>query len=295
MKDTFGVDSSILWLPDVFGYSAAMPQILKKSGIRAFVTTKLGWNDTNRMPHDLFWWEGIDGSSVVTYLISTCDYNKADEAMKNNGRLEYTYNGRQNSSQIMGTYRAFREKQVTDTVLTCYGFGDGGGGPTWEMLEMDKRLRLGVPGLPKTRQESVSTFMDGLLEKVCSSNDVPRWKDELYLEYHRGTYTSMGQNKRYNRQLEHLLREAEIISVCAAVFSDCKYPKETIDGVWKTVMLNQFHDILPGSSIEEVYQESKEQYEGAKQTITKVIDNALSVLSIDDKASEKAQSSESIC
>ena len=278
MKDTFGVDSNVLWLPDVFGYSAAMPQILRKTGIRAFVTTKLGWNDTNRMPYDLFWWEGIDGSDVVTYLISTCDYIKADQAMKDNGRLEYTYNGRQNSSQIMGTYRAFREKKVTDTVLTCYGYGDGGGGPTWEMLEMDKRLRLGVPGLPVTKQATVTEFMDGLMERVKTSSDMPKWVGELYLEYHRGTYTSIGRNKKYNRKLEHLLKEAEMLSACAAIFAGKEYPKAVIDNVWKTVMLNQFHDILPGSSIEEVYKDSWEQYESAIKEITGVIENAIEVL-----------------
>ncbi len=278
MKDTFGVDSSVLWLPDVFGYSAAMPQILKKSGIRAFFTTKLGWNDTNRMPYDLFWWEGIDGSDVVTYLISTCDFAKADQAMKDNGRLEYTYNGRQNSSQIMGTYRAFREKQVTDTVLTCYGYGDGGGGPTWEMLEMDRRLRLGVPGLPVTKQQTVTEFMDGLMERVKASSEMPKWIGELYLEYHRGTYTSIGRNKKYNRKLEHLLKEAEMLCTCVTIFAGKEYPKETIDNVWKTVMLNQFHDILPGSSIEEVYKDSWEQYEGAVKAIVSVIDGAVDSL-----------------
>ena len=274
MKDTFGVESSILWLPDVFGYSAAMPQILKKSGIRAFITTKLGWNDTNRMPHDLFWWKGIDGSKVVTYLITTCDYLKADQAMKENDRLEYTYNGRQNASQILGTYRAFREKQVTDTVLTCYGYGDGGGGPTWEMLEMDRRLRLGVPGVPVTRQKTVTEFIDDLMENVSSNAEMPVWNDELYLEYHRGTYTSIGKNKLYNRKLEYLLKEAEALCVSALVFAGKEYPKETLDSVWKTVMLNQFHDILPGSSIEEVYKDSWEQYEDAINTITAVIDEA---------------------
>ena len=292
MKDTFGVDSNVLWLPDVFGYSAAMPQILKKSGIRAFVTTKLGWNDTNRMPHDLFWWEGIDGSDVVTYLISTCDYIKADEAMRNNGRLEYTYNGRQNSSQIMGTYRAFREKQVTDTVLTCYGYGDGGGGPTWEMLEMDRRLRLGVPGLPVTKQETVTEFMDELMERVKTSSDMPKWIGELYLEYHRGTYTSIGWNKQYNRKLEHLLREAEVLCACAVAFVGKEYPKESIDNVWKTVMLNQFHDILPGSSIEEVYNDSWEQYESAIATITGVIKGAVDAL---EGAGEILDAGNNIC
>ncbi len=277
-KDTFGVNSDILWLPDVFGYSAAMPQILKKSGIRAFITTKLAWNDTNRMPHDLFSWKGIDGTEIPAFIISTCDFSKADEAMKTGGRLEYTYNGRQNSSQIMGTWRAFREKQVTDEVLTCYGFGDGGGGPTWEMLEMNRRLELGVPGVPRTRQEHVTKFVDRLLEKASESKEMPVWDDELYLEYHRGTYTSMAQNKKYNRKLEHLLRKAESLAVCAAVFAGAEYPKKELLDAWKIVMLNQFHDILPGSSIEEVYEDSKEQYEEAISILKKIIDRAVEAI-----------------
>ncbi|MCR5557112.1 MAG: hypothetical protein K6F75_06085 [Butyrivibrio sp.] len=273
-EDVFGVRSDALWLPDVFGYSAAMPQILKKSGIRIFMTTKLGWNDTNRFPHDLFMWKGIDGSEIPAYLISTCDFAKADEAMNSGGRLEYTYNGRQNATQIMGTWRAFREKQLTEEVLTCYGFGDGGGGPTWEMLEMNRRLERGVPGVPKTRQETVTRFVDRLLDKVSASNKMPVWDDELYLEYHRGTYTSMGRNKRYNRQLELLLREAEVASVYAALTKGSEYPRKELLDAWKIVMLNQFHDILPGSSIEEVYEDSKEQYEEAITIVKGIIDRA---------------------
>ena len=273
-EDVFGVKSDILWLPDVFGYSAAMPQILKKSGIRIFMTTKLGWNDTNRFPHDLFMWKGIDGSEIPAYLISTCDFAKADEAMNSGGRLEYTYNGRQNATQIMGTWRAFREKQVTDEVLTCYGFGDGGGGPTWEMLEMNRRLEKGVPGVPKTKQETVTRFVDRLLDKASASDKMPVWDDELYLEYHRGTYTSMGRNKRYNRQLELLLREAEVVSAYAALTKGFEYPRKELLEAWKIVMLNQFHDILPGSSIEEVYEDSKEQYEEAIAIAKRIIDRA---------------------
>ena len=274
-KEMFGVDSDILWLPDVFGYSGAMPQILKKSGIRAFVTTKLAWNDTNRLPHDLFMWKGIDGTEVPTYIITTCDLPKADEVMREGGILNYTYNGRQDASQIMGTWRAFREKSITNETLTCYGFGDGGGGPTWEMLEMDRRLRKGIPGCPKTIQKSVSKFMDGLLEKVSDNSDVPVWDDELYLEFHRGTYTSMGKNKRYNRRLELLMQEAEAICTWAYIKEGKPYPRKELLDAWKIIMLNQFHDILPGSSIEEVYQVSEENYKKAIDIVKDVIDTAV--------------------
>ena len=277
-KNTFGIESTILWLPDVFGYSAAMPQILKKSGIKAFMTTKLAWNDTNRMPHDLFYWEGIDGSSIPTYIITTCDNDKALEAAESGGILNYTYNGRQNAAQVMGTWTAFREKAITDEVLTCYGFGDGGGGPTWEMLEMDRRLRLGIPGVPVTKQTSVKDFFDNLLGKIAGREDLPIWKDELYLEFHRGTYTSIGKNKKNNRRSEYRLGQAELLSVWAYILEKRKYPKEELLKLWEIVMLNQFHDILPGSSIEEVYQDSDIQYREVEDKAQEIIADAETVI-----------------
>ncbi len=272
-KEEFGVDSKVLWLPDVFGYSAALPQILKKSGIKAFMTTKVAWNDTNRMPHDLFNWEGIDGSVIPTYIITTCDYDKAVEAGKDGRILNYTYNGRQNASQVMGAWEAFREKDLTNAVLDCYGYGDGGGGPTWEMLEMSRRLEMGIPGVPKTKQESVGEFFEKLLKKV-EDREVPVWKDELYLEYHRGTYTSIGKNKKNNRRSEYLLAEAELLAVCAYLQGQKAYPEKEIKDIWKKIMLNQFHDILPGSSIEEVYQDSDVDYADIKRRAENIIDEA---------------------
>lgn len=278
-KEEFGVDSKVLWLPDVFGYSAALPQILKKSGIKAFMTTKVAWNDTNRMPHDLFNWEGIDGSVIPTYIITTCDYDKAVEAGKDDRILNYTYNGRQNASQVMGAWEAFREKDLTDVVLDCYGYGDGGGGPTWEMLEMSRRLELGIPGVPKTKQESVGRFFEDLLSEV-EGKDIPAWKDELYLEYHRGTYTSIGKNKKNNRRSEYLLAEAELLSVCAFLQGKSAYPAKEIKDIWKKIMLNQFHDILPGSSIEEVYHDSDVDYADIKRRAEIIIDEAAKELNL---------------
>ncbi len=286
-KDVFDVDSDILWLPDVFGYSAAMPQILKKSGIRAFVTTKLAWNDTNRMPHDLFWWKGIDGSKILTYIITTCDLPRADLIMREGGILNYTYNGRQDVSQIAGTWRAFREKDITNEVLTCYGFGDGGGGPTWEMLEMDRRLRKGIPGCPRTVQKSVSKFMNGLIQKTTDNDKVPVWNDELYLEFHRGTYTSIGKNKKNNRKLEILLREAEVIGVLEHICGASEYPADKLYDVWKTLMLNQFHDILPGSSIEEVYKDSDIQYKKAICDVIELIEAGTKAIDLADICRKK--------
>ncbi len=278
-KENFEVDSHILWLPDVFGYSAALPQILKKSGIKAFMTTKIAWNDTNRLPHDLFIWQGIDGSRIPTYLITTCDVDKAKEAGKSGGTLNYTYNGKQNASQIMGTWKAFREKDITNDVLTCYGYGDGGGGPTWEMLETDRRLFMGIPGVPKTEKTKVTDFFDKLLENIDNNQNVPIWDDELYLEYHRGTFTSIGKNKRNNRRSEYLMMETELLSVWGNLLCGNEYPRSEIKAIWKKIMLNQFHDILPGSSIEEVYIDSDKDYQEITDTAVGLIENALDNLS----------------
>lgn len=260
-KKVFGVDSEILWLPDVFGYSAAMPQILLKSRIKSFMTTKLAWNDTNRFPYDLFFFKGIDGSKVLSYIISTCDYQNACRAAADGGRLEYTYNGRQNPTQIMGTEKAFREKNLTKNYLTCYGFGDGGGGPTTRMLEMDRRMNMGVPFCPRTEKTTVKSFFDDLHKELLDKTDkVPVWDGELYLEYHRGTYTSIGKIKKNNRRAEYQLLEAETYMVLDYLLNGNEYDREKAYSLWKTVMLNHFHDILPGSSIKEVYEDSDKQY-----------------------------------
>ncbi|MCR4902483.1 MAG: hypothetical protein K6A23_06470 [Butyrivibrio sp.] len=276
----FGIDSKVLWLPDVFGYSAAMPQILKKSGIRTFMTTKLAWNDTNRMPYDLFKWEGIDGSRITTYIVTTCDEDKARDAAETGSTLNYTYNGKHTASQIMGTWTAFREKNITDNVLTCMGHGDGGGGPTWQMLEMDRRFRMGIPGVPKTQQTRVADFFAQLQQIVKDYRRVPVWNGELYLEFHRGTYTSIGKNKRNNRHAEYLLQAAEVLSVCSFLQKGTKYPAAKLNEIWKTVLLNQFHDILPGSSIEQVYQDSDKQYAEIERKAEDIIDKAKKKLDI---------------
>lgn len=253
-----GTPDEVLWLPDVFGYSAAIPQIMKQSGLSYFMTTKLGWNEYNQFPHDTFVWRGIDGSEVLTYLISTKDYRKAEEPVKG---FSTTYNGRQDARQIMGTWQRFQDKDVSREVLTCYGFGDGGGGPTEEMLEQSRRLEKSVARCPKVEQTFVKDFFH-ILEENLDKKYLPVWSGELYLEYHRGTYTSMAKNKKYNRTCEFLMGDAEFYSVMDLMFAKGKeYPAKELEKNWKLLLLNQFHDILPGSSIKEVYEDSALQYE----------------------------------
>jgi len=253
-------DNKILWLPDVFGYSAALPQILKKSGIEYFMTTKINWNEVNKMPHDVLLWKGIDGSEILTYFITTTNhklYPELDPAP----RHETTYNGRQNVSQVMGTWQRFSDKELLSDVLTCYGHGDGGGGPTREMLEEDRRMAQGLPGMPVTKQTFAREFFD-LISGELEGKKIPKWNGELYLEYHRGTYTSQAHNKKNNRLAEYKNEDAEWLSCWALSEKESfVYPVEDLDKVWKTTLLNQFHDILPGSSIADVYRVTDKEYE----------------------------------
>lgn len=259
-KDNFGIDKQeILWLPDVFGYCVALPQIMEKSGIRYFMTTKLGWNEYNRMPHDVFIWQGNNGSEILTYFITTADYVKPQEGLGNK-TFNTTYNGLQNPSQIKGTWQRFQDKGLTQQVLTCYGYGDGGGGPTEGMLEQDCRLQYGVSGCPRTRQRLVKDFFKQI-DNDLRGKKIPKWCGELYLESHRGTYTSMAKNKQYNRRAEGLMQDLEFMTVLEyCLTQNVDNRQASFDELWKIVLLNQFHDILPGSSIREVYDDTDRAY-----------------------------------
>ncbi len=251
-KEEFGVDNRILWLPDVFGYSGALPQIMKKCGIDYFMTTKLAWNQFNKIPYDTMRWRGIDGSEVLTHLITTLGVNQPIKDFFT------TYNGMLHPDAIMGGWMRYQNKDINNDILVSYGYGDGGGGPTREMLETSIRMEKGVKGIPKVRQAFARTYFDELKERVSDNNRLPVWEGELYFEYHRGTLTSMARNKRSNRKSELGLMDLELLSVLAA--PGVAYPQEELDAMWKVVLLNQFHDILPGSSIHEVYEVTKEEY-----------------------------------
>jgi alpha-mannosidase len=191
-KEEFEKDNVVLWLPDVFGYSAALPQILKKSGIKYFMTTKIGWNEYNKIPNDTFLWQGIDGSEILTYFITTRNFEK-DPELKRLPDISTTYNGMQDPSQIMGTWQRFQNKELTKDVLTCYGYGDGGGGTTPKMLEKSKRMSRQIHGCPNVKQSFAREFFEKL-EDNLEGKQIPKWCGDLYLEFHRGTYTSMGRN-----------------------------------------------------------------------------------------------------
>ena len=259
MQEEFGVDSHILWLPDVFGYSAALPQILLKSGVDQFFTTKISWNEYNKLPYDAFLWQGIDGSEVFTSFGTARDMPKPGE-----WDIHTTYTGTTEPTMVLGTWDRFQQKEFSDQTVITYGFGDGGGGPTRHNLETQRRTAWGLPGLPRTRINTAEDYMAqleaDLRARAAEAGRIPRWVGELYLEYHRGTYTSIAKNKRNNRKSEMLLHKAESLAVLADALCGRTYPREELRGLWQTVLLNQFHDIIPGSSIHEVYEDSDRQY-----------------------------------
>ena len=270
MREEFGVESTYLWLPDVFGYSWALPQILRKSGFKTFMTTKISWNQFNRMPHDTFKWRGIDGSEVLTHFITTPDdWEEANSFF-------YTYNGLISPQTVKGAWKGYQEKEVNQELLLSYGYGDGGGGVNREMLEMRRRLET-MPGLPNVQTGRADDYFDRLHQTVDETDRyVHVWDGELYLEYHRGTYTSQAYNKRMNRKLELLYRETEWLGALAVVAAQGlePLPAGAAEQGWTIILRNQFHDIIPGSSIKEVYEDSREEYAQAMSIATEAWNKA---------------------
>jgi alpha-mannosidase len=253
--DAVGVKAPhVVWLPDVFGYSAALPQLLRLCGISCFMTTKISWNQFNRMPCDTFRWRGIDGTEVLTHFVTVTDQPLTHWA---NPQF-YTYNAHMTGGEVYGTWNHYRQQAVNDELLYIYGWGDGGGGPTEEMLE-SAQVFGGLPGFPQVRLGRVDQFFERLYARVWDDPRLPTWSGELYLEYHRGTYTSQSRTKQANRAAELGYRTAEWLNAWAATLGANSRQAE-LDAGWKLIMLNQFHDILPGSSVPLVYVESNEQY-----------------------------------
>jgi alpha-mannosidase len=229
-----GHETRILWLPDVFGYPGNLPQLMSEAGCEYFLTQKLSWNDTNPPEHNTVFWEGIDGTRVFTH------FPPAD-----------TYSGDFSRDELEFSARNFKDASRSNRSLYLFGYGDGGGGPTEEMIEWAHRLGVAMG--------RAAEFFD---RASADSRDLATVSGELYFERHRGTYTSQSRTKRWNRLAQHALREAETWSVAAG-----DYPAEELEALWKTLLLNQFHDILPGSSIDWVYEE-------AERDLERVVDRA---------------------
>ena len=254
-KKEFGVESRVLWLPDVFGYSAALPQILKKSGVDRFVTSKISWNETNQMPYDMFNWRGIDGTEIFSYFL-TAQPKKRGEKPTN----FTTYVSNNDPDMIAGTWDRFQQKEFSDQVINTFGFGDGGGGPTMEMLELRRRMENGFGECPNARIGTATEFLNRAVAAAEHDPRLPVWSGELYLEMHRGTYTSIARNKKNNRRSEFAYQNAEMLSSLGSVLLGIPYPQQRLNNGWEKILLFQFHDIIPGSSIKEVYDECDRVY-----------------------------------
>jgi alpha-mannosidase len=275
MQKEFGISSNLLWLPDVFGYSWALPQIIKKSGLNYFMTTKISWNQYNRPTYDTFKWRGIDGTEVLTHFITTPDEN---------GAHYYTYNGKMTPKSVKGLWDNYNQKDINDELLLAYGWGDGGGGPTKEMIETGKKINE-IPSIPDVEFGKAEPYFERLEKNVQNKYKLPIIDGELYFEFHRGTYTSQSKTKKNNRKSEVLFHNTEIFNTITNKKLNEEYPHENINENWKILLRNQFHDILPGSSIKEVYQDSEAEFEVLFQNTNKILDQAL--LKIADNTKNK--------
>ncbi|MDT0170581.1 glycoside hydrolase family 38 C-terminal domain-containing protein [Pseudarthrobacter sp. BRE9] len=251
----FGIECREAWLPDSFGYSAALPQIVKAAGSRWFLTQKISWNQTNRMPHHTFNWEGIDGTRLFTH------FPPVD-----------TYNSDLSARDLAHAERNYRDHGRGSMSLVPFGYGDGGGGPTREMLAAAART-ADLEGSPKVRIGSAESFFRQAEEDYPA---LPVWVGEMYLELHRGTYTSQARTKKGNRRSEHLLREAELWCATAVVRGGgaFEYPDAELKRLWQLVLLQQFHDILPGSSIAWVHQDAERNYQAIETALEAIISRA---------------------
>jgi alpha-mannosidase len=252
----FGRRAHVVWLPDSFGYSAALPQLMKSAGVHTIVTSKLSWNTTNRMPHDTFRWRGLDGTEVMSFFITAAeDYRVEDwvTAPIETIRGIATYNGHMTAPELVSAWVRYRDKALGNAVIYPFGWGDGGGGPTEEMLEFARRV-TDYPGLPTVKQGPLEPFLADTLERVWDNPRLAVWEGELYLEYHRGTYTSQAGVKWGNRRAEHALHDAELWASWATLLGGNGAAwRERLTRAWEIALRNQFHDILPGSSVAEVY------------------------------------------
>ncbi len=238
-RDQFGQQVSDLWLPDVFGYSGALPQIMSKCGVKYFMTQKLSWNQINSFPHQSFWWQGIDGTKVLAHMLP-----------------EETYNSPASPRALAKAERNYKDSAGSSHALMLFGIGDGGGGPGEEHLErLDREKDLA--GLVPVMQEKAVDFF-AKWEKDADA--FATWSGELYLEKHQGTLTTQARNKRFNRKMELALRDCEMLAALAQTAGHA-YPQKELVAIWQEVLLYQFHDILPGSSITRVYDESLARYE----------------------------------
>jgi alpha-mannosidase len=252
-RGKFNKEVKIAWLPDTFGFHWQMPQILLKSGFEAFVTQKLMWNDTNKFPHQIFWWEGVDGSRIFTYFSNEIGLGLEPVAI-----AKYLANQ--------------EEKHDIPETAWLYGVGDHGGGPTADMLDMGRKW-ADSPFFFEMLPSTLENFLLNLKDKLPT--DLPVWQDELYLEFHRGIFTSKAEQKRQNRQVEVLIGNAEKYSVIASLIINIPYPQAQLENAWQGLLLNQFHDILPGTSISDVFDDADRTWTEAREICDRLLPQSI--------------------
>jgi alpha-mannosidase len=248
-REKFNREVKIAWLPDTFGFHWQIPQILLKSGFEAFVTQKLMWNDTNKFPHQIFWWEGVDGSRIFTYFSNEIGLGLEPVAI----------------AKHLATQE---EKHDISETAWLYGVGDHGGGPTADMLDMGLKW-ADSPLFFEIQPSTLEDFLLNLKEKL--PEDLPVWQDELYLEFHRGTFTSKADQKRQNRQVEVLIGNAEKYSAIASLITNIPYPQIQLENAWQGLLLNQFHDILTGTSIPEVFTDADRTWTEVREICDRIL------------------------
>jgi alpha-mannosidase len=258
-ESRFDKRAKVAWIPDSFGFAGNLPQLFKSAGMPFFFTHKLTWNERNRFPYDLYWWQGIDGTRVLAHSFRNPE----------NG-----YNSRLTVQEVAETWQNFDSKRTHDYTLLAFGYGDGGGGPSSDMLERFIRLRE-FPGLPHLQMGNVTKFYENI-----ETESLPVWVGEQYLEYHRATFTTQGKIKSLHRALEHALVESETAATLASLWWESAYPKEAFDRAWKILLLNEFHDILPGSSVHSVYETAHAQLADAISEAARLRANALTNCSL---------------
>ena len=278
-QNEFGKTSRVLWLPDVFGYSAALPQILKKSGIDYFMTSKLSWSEFNETPYDTFMWRGIDGTEVLTHFTPARGYVK-EGTVPGGEKMPYftTYNCMLSPSEAKGGWQRFQQKGLDNHFMVAYGYGDGGGGTTDWMLEYASRMKQPLPDCPAVHQTFPTEFFSQLEKRVGGKKELPRWSGELYLEYHRGTYTSQGRQKLRNILMEDTLREAEIWLSAALLLYGTEYPQDELRTIWRKTLMMQFHDVLPGSAIRKVYEDCRKDFDRIYPATQRLGEKAIALL-----------------
>src|SRR5215211_5141366 len=255
IRREFGLDCKVLWMPDTFGFSWVIPQPMKKSGMEYFACSSIHWSRFNRFPHDTFHWRGMDGSEVLVTF-----FTAPGETIKNH----YNYNGLANPYDVKTAWEHYRQKDANTELLMPFGWGDGGGGPTKEMLEAI-RAQTDIPGLPHVHIGKVEPYFERLAERV-KEKEIPLWDGELYLEAIRGVYTSQAYNKRANRQAERLYHDAEWLCTLADTLTrEAAYPQKELNAGWEIILHNQFHDVLPGTSIPQVFEDCRADYARVEQ------------------------------